>query len=105
MVTIAIARRANFKDEDKKWRERRDPVATARPSRSGKAKKSRRAKYFDENKKTYHSFRTLLSSLSTIVKNTCKVIHEKSKNLTFETVTKPDKQQHKALELIEKIEM
>ena len=94
-----------FTDEDEKWRKMRDPVATAQPSKSAKAKKSSGTKHSDEDKRSFHSFRTLLSSLSTIVQNTCKVIHEKSKNLTFETVTKPDKTQHKALELIEKIEM
>ncbi len=94
-----------FTDEDREWLQQRNPVAPAKPSRSARAKKSGKSKQSRGEKQTYHSFRTLLGSLSTVVKNSCRVLHEKSKNLTFETNTKPDKSQKKALELLSKIEV
>lgn len=92
-----------FTDEDVEWSENRNPVAPAEPSDSAKIKKSGSKKRSDDE--PYHSFRSLLSSLSTIVKNSCKVIHDKNKNTIFETVTAPDKAQKKAMELLKEIKM
>ena len=92
-------------DEDEELRKLGNPVASAQPSERAKENKSGRTNRSNKNSKTNHSFRTLLASLSTIVSNTCKVIHNKSKNMSFDTITKPDKTQQKALELISKIEM
>lgn len=92
-----------FTDEDEEWRENHDPVAPAEPSDSAKAKKSGRKKRSEGE--PYNSFRTLLNSLSTIVKNSCKVYHNKNKNTIFETVTTPDDAQKKAMELLKEIKM
>jgi transposase len=89
-----------FSDEDQRAKLARDPVAPA--LRSAKALKKVHRKTLDDGTQT-HSFHTLLTDLSTIVRNTC---HRKGGGPgkpSFAMTTIPSAKQKQALELIDTI--
>jgi len=89
-----------FDDEDQAAKKTRDPVAPAQ--RSAAAKRKARTKRLDDGTKV-HSFQTLLQSLSTIVRNECRVPGAPDDEPTFRIVTTPNPQQQRAYELLETI--
>jgi len=77
-------------------RQRRDPVAAAKPSEAAKTKKrTRRTK----DGFAVHSFATLLSELACRARNTCRMVSDAA-GQTFRQITKPTKLQAKAFELL-----
>ena len=89
-----------FSDEDQGAKLARDPVAPA--LRSAKALKKVHRKRLDDGTGV-HSFHTLLTDLSTIVRNTC---HRKEGGVgepRFTITTTPSAKQKQALELIDTI--
>ena len=91
-----------FSDEDQAAKATRDPVAPAQRSKAAKAKV---ASQETSDGAPVHSFRTLLSSLSTVVRNTCRRQGAPTSELTFEMNTTPSDHQRKALELIRSIQV
>ena len=90
-----------FFDEDQEARRSRDPVAPAK--RSAKALRKVRTRTLDDGSQA-HSFRTLLSELSTIVANECRP-KSSSEEATFLLHTTPSPEQSRALELLDEIEV
>ncbi len=88
-----------FADEAQAAKALRDPVAPAVRSAEANAKASTHRL---QDGSTCHSFRTLLSSLATIVRNTCRVSTD-GHAPTFQVVTTPQPDQRRALELLEQI--
>ncbi len=86
-----------FADDDQEAKRTGDPVAPAQRSDEALAKVS--TKLIDDGTEA-HSFRTLLDSLATIVRNVCRV---PSTETTFNVVTTPDAKQQRALDLINSI--
>ena len=89
-----------FSDEDQQAQKTRDPVAPAK--RSAAAQKKVHSKRLEDGT-AVHSFRTLLASLSTIVKNTCRRQGAGPQEASFAMMTRANTQQKKALDLIGKI--
>lgn len=89
-----------FADEDQEAKAERDPVAPAR--RSDAAEQKARTHMLEDGTDA-HSFRTLLRSLGTIVRNTCRAPGNSESPSTFQVTTTPDKKQRLALDLIEKV--
>jgi transposase len=86
-----------FEDEELDGdRDRRDPVAPARASKSARRKK---VTHVTPEGLPVHSFRTLLDHLATRVRNTC-VVPGDPKETTFYQVTEADALQTEALRLI-----
>jgi hypothetical protein len=52
-----------------------------------------------------HSFRTLIQSLGTLVKNVAYVPGRKGKDSTFEIITTPNETQQRAFDLLKNIRM
>jgi len=88
-----------FADEDQQAKATRDPVAPAR--RSDAAEQKARSKMLEDGSEV-HSFRTLLKLLSSIVKNICR-IPGRPDAPTFEVITTPSPQQHRAYALLKTI--
>lgn len=91
-----------FADEDQQAKATRDPVAPAR--RSAKAEQKAVSKSLEDGSLA-HSFRSLLATLSTIVRNVC---HRKGANEhepTFQVQTTPTAKQRRALDLINGIQV
>ena len=88
-----------FADEDQQAKATRDPVAPAR--RSDAAEQKARSKTLEDGSEV-HSFRTLLKLLSSIVKNICR-IPGRPDAPTFEVITTPSPQQHRAYALLKTI--
>ena len=86
-----------FSDEDQAAKATRDPVAPAQRSKAAKKKIARRT---TEDGAPIHSFRTLLDSLSTLVRNTCRRQGAPEAEASFEMNTLPTLDQRKALELL-----
>jgi len=86
-----------FADCDLDRKAGRDPVAPAERSPKAEAKAARK-KLPDGT--PVHSFRTLLSSLSTIVQNTCRRHQDSDRIPDFRLATTPTKEQQKALDLV-----
>jgi len=86
-----------WSDEEPAARWSRDPVAPARrsPRSEGKVRQGHL-----EDGSDVHSFRTLLSELSTIVRNTCRRSGAGPHEPTFPMVTIPNPKQRHALELL-----
>jgi len=86
-----------WSDEEPAARWSRDPVAPARrsPRSEGKVRQGHL-----EDGSDVHSFRTLLSELSTIVRNTCRRSGAGPHEPTFPMVTIPNPKQRQALELL-----
>ena len=91
-----------FCDEDQEAKAARDPVAPAR--RSEAALDKVHSKILDNGSKV-HSFQTLLTLLSGIVRNVCRTSCADTGAPTFEMVTTPDEKQQRAYELLEKIKV
>ena len=89
-----------FADEDQAAKASRDPVAPAKRSQAADAKASRRT--LDDGS-TVHSFSTLLSDLSTIVRNTSRTPGAGADAPTFELTTVASAQQQRALDLVRQI--
>ncbi|MDN5874127.1 MAG: IS1634 family transposase [Sinobacteraceae bacterium] len=89
-----------FADADQADKATRDPVAPARRSQAALHKVHSRT--LDDGTAT-HSFRTLLTQLSGIVCNHCRVPGAPAGAPTFKTVTTPNAKQQQALKLLETI--
>jgi transposase len=89
-----------FADEDQAAKKTRDPVAPAK--RSASAKKKVRSKKLEDGSKV-HSFRSLLTLLSGIVRNVCRIEGAGSKAPAFEITTTPNEKQQQALDLLQNI--
>jgi transposase len=89
-----------FDDEDRAAKQTRDPVSPAR--RSATAERKARTKRLDDGT-SVHSFQTLLKSLSTIVRNECRIPGAPDDEPTFHVVTTPNPHQQRAYELLETI--
>jgi len=87
-----------FSDEEQE--KNRDPVAPAK--RSAKAMKKVHGKRLEDGT-TAHSFRTLLASLSTIVRNTCRRQGAGPQEASFAMMTRANAEQKRALALIDTI--
>ena len=89
-----------FADEDQQAKKHRDPVAPAK--RSAQAEHKALTHTLPDGSPV-HSFRTLLETLVTIVRNTCRTPGASSDAPTFEVITTPNAQQKRALDLLETI--
>ncbi|MFB3089425.1 MAG: IS1634 family transposase [Acidiferrobacterales bacterium] len=89
-----------FADTDQHAKTTRDPVAPAQRSNAALAKAARHA--LDDGTPV-QSFPTLLATLATIVRNTCRIPNAASKAPTFDIITTANPQQRRALELIQQI--
>ncbi len=78
-----------------------DPVAPATRSRAALAKAEKRQ---TPDGTEVHSFRTLLQSLATVVRNTCRY-PESGTKADFQVLTTPTDEQQRALWLVEAIAM
>ena len=87
-----------FSDEEQE--KNRDPVAPAK--RSAKAMKKVHSKRLEDGT-VAHSFRTLLASLSTIVRNTCRRQGAGPQEASFTMMTRANVEQKRALALIDTI--
>jgi hypothetical protein len=85
-----------FADEDQAAKQTRDPVAAATRSDAALLKVSSRHL---QDGSPAHSFRTLLQSLSAIVRNLCRLGTDPDAP-TFELLTTPDPTQQRALDLL-----
>ena len=89
-----------FADEDLEAKNDRDPVAPAQRSAQALEKIAERTL---EDGSPVHSFRTLLQDLTTVVRNTCTTRGTKTASPAFKMVTTPTNTQHRALQLLQKI--
>ena len=97
-----IWRELLFADTDQAAKATRDPVAPAQ--RSTAAERKAATSRLDDGT-TAHSFSTLMSELSTIVRNTCRTSQNGDDASTFDIVTTPNAKQRQALELIKQIRL
>jgi hypothetical protein len=97
---LAAWRPLLFADEDQTAKTTRDPVAPAQ--RSAAALRKVHAKVLDDGTMV-HSFQTLLTELSAIVRNVCRRRGTGPDEPTFALVTTPTPKQQQALELLETI--
>ncbi len=91
-----------FADEDQQAKLNRDPVAPAKRSDAALAKIS--SKRLPDGSPA-HSFQSLLSNLSTIVRNSCRRQEAESNEACFTMDTTPSSEQTKALQLLNNIKM
>ena len=89
-----------FSDEEQQAKKTRDPVAPAK--RSAEALKKVRGKRLEDGTEA-HSFRTLLESLSTIARNTCRRKGAHPGEPCFTMTTTPNAKQKRAVDLIDAI--
>jgi len=89
-----------FADPEPQAKAVRDPVAPAKRSAAALDKVARR--HLDDGSPV-HSFRTLLDTLSGIVRNTCRAPGAAATEPTFTVVTTANAQQRRALDLIAQI--
>ena len=89
-----------FADEDQAAKAHRDPVAPAKRSAAALEKATTHTR---ANGTPVHSFRTLLEELSTLVRNTCRMLGAAAPSATFESLTTPTSLQRRAFELINRI--
>lgn len=89
-----------FADEDQEAKKTRNPVAPAKRSLDA-LQKVQSHKLADGSE--VHSFGTMLTLLSTIVKNLCRCKGAKSDETTFLMTTTPDAKQQRAFDLIRTI--
>jgi hypothetical protein len=89
-----------FADEDQDAKATHDPVGPARRSPAAEAKVTRHTL---EDGTPAHSFSTLLATLSTIVRNTCRTHHGEHDAPSFAVTTLADAKQQRALELLRQI--
>ena len=91
-----------FADTDQAAKATRDPVAPAKRSKAAQAKATSHT--LDDGTPA-HSFSTLLADLAGIVRNTCRTPQAGPDAPTFQLVTTPTAKQHRALELLQKIQL
>ncbi len=89
-----------FADEDQKAKAKRDPVAPAKRSKAALAKVA--TKRLDDDT-VAHSFRTMMTELSGIVRNTCWFPSADPSEPTFLMTTTPNPRQARALALLDAI--
>ena len=89
-----------FSDEEQEQKKDRDPIAPAQ--RSAKALKKVRSQRLEDDSEV-HSFHTLLASLSTIVRNSCRRQGAGPQEASFTMMTRANPQQKRALALIDTI--
>jgi hypothetical protein len=89
-----------FADEDLAAKATRDPVAPAKRSQAAEAKAATK-QLADQT--PAHSFRTLVESLSTIVRNTCRAPGTPANMPDFTVVTTPTAEQQRAIDLLERL--
>ena len=89
-----------FVDEEQEIKKTGDPIAHAK--RSDAALRKVRSKRLDDGTEV-HSFQTLLTLLSQIVRNECRIKGSGSEAPTFEIVTTPSKKQKQAYALLKTI--
>ena len=90
-----------FADEELELKASRDPVAPAERSEAALQKVATHT--LDDGRTPAHSFRTLLESLATIVRNTCRTRAPKPQAPTFQIDTAPNPTQQRAFELLRAI--
>jgi hypothetical protein len=90
-----------FADEQIELKASRDPVAPAQRSEAALQKVATHT--LDDGRTPAHSFRTLLESLATIVRNTCRTRAAKPVAPTFQIDTAPNRAQQRAFELLQTI--
>lgn len=91
-----------FADTELQAKVMRDPVTPAKRSKAALAKASTHTL---DDATPAHSFATLMSELSTIVRNTCRTPGAGPQAPTFEILTTPSAKQQRALELIQQIRL
>ena len=91
-----------FTDTDTQAKATRDPVAPAKRCNAALAKV---ASHTLDDGTPVHSFSTLLSELSTIVRNTCRTPGAAPDAPSFAVLTTPNAKQKRALELIEQLQV
>lgn len=89
-----------FADEDQEAKLTRDPVAPAKRSQAAMDKVKSRT---FEDGSPVHSFRTVLSTLSTVVRNTCQLPGNSEPDACFDMITTPNDVQRRARDLIDAI--
>lgn len=89
-----------FADEDQKAKAERDPVAPAKRSKAALAKVA--TKRLDDDT-VAHSFRTMMTELSGIVRNICRRHGAEPSEPTFRITTTPNPKQARALALLDTI--
>lgn len=89
-----------FADEDQRAKATRDPVAPARRSPAAQAKAT---SHTLNDGTTAHSFSTLLATLSTIVRNTCRARQVEPDAPSFTITTIANAKQQRAIELIKQM--
>jgi hypothetical protein len=89
-----------FADDELELKASRDPVAPAQRSEVALQKVTTHT--LDDGTPA-HSFRTLLESLATIVRNTCRTRAAKPEVPTFQIDTAPNRAQQRAIELLQAI--
>ena len=95
-------RELTFADTELDLKARRDPVAPAQRSASALTKAATRTL---PDGTPVHSFDSLMASLATIVRNTCRTPGAGADAPTFEILTTPDNAQARALNLLRTIRM
>jgi len=91
-----------FADEDQPAKAVRDPVAPAQ--RSQRAYQKAQSQRLDDGTEV-HSFQTLLHSLSTVVRNTCRRPAAAATEPPFILDTQPNRHQQRAYELLKSIQV
>ena len=86
-----------FSDEEQEHKKDRDPVAPAQ--RSAKAVEKVHSKRPEDGTET-HSFHTLLASLSTIVRSTCRRQGTEPEEPSFTMMTRANAEQKRAFALL-----
>jgi hypothetical protein len=86
-----------FSDEEQEHKKARDPVAPAQ--RSAKALEKVHRKRLEDGSEA-HSFHTLLASLSTIVRNTCRRQGAEPEEASFTMMTRANAEQKRASALL-----
>ena len=89
-----------FADEDQAAKAKRDPVAPAKRSKAALAKVA--TQRLDDNT-VAHSFQTMMTELSGIVRNTCRRHGAEPSEPTFRMITTPNPKQARALALLDTI--
>jgi hypothetical protein len=92
-------RELTFADEDQDAKLTRDPVAPAKRSDAA-LKKVETHRLADGSQA--HCFHTLLETLATVVRNTCRIPGDRT-TATFDVVTTPSNLQRRATDLIDAI--
>ena len=91
-----------FADEDQAAKKTRDPVAPAKRSATAMNKVHSRKL---EDSSEVHSFRSLLTLLTGIVRNVCRLKDASTETPTFEITTTPNDKQQQALDLLNAISL